>query len=64
VRRGDKFDDGGTEVKVASLRISTVFTGSGSTGGYGRAINDSGEVLLHIGFTGSTGLFVLGTPSP
>jgi hypothetical protein len=64
LRRGDKFDNGGTEVKVASLRISTVTTASGSTGGYGRSINDAGEVLLNIGFTGSTGLFVLGTPPP
>jgi hypothetical protein len=63
LRRGDKFDNEGTEADIASLRISTANTPSGSTGGYGRAINGDGDVLLNIGFTGSAGLFVLSSPA-
>lgn len=68
LRCGDRFDhdaDAETaDADIANLRISTTSGAAGSTGGYGRAINAEGEVLLNIGFTGSAGLFVLGTPPP
>jgi hypothetical protein len=65
LRRGDKFDNGGEENDtIVSLSISTSATASGSTGGYGRAINGSGQILLNMGFSASSGVFLISPAVP
>ena len=63
LRRGDTFDVDGTSRSVAGIRLSTEVNVGGGTGGYGRTLNDNGDVLLNLTLSGNTsGLFVLGAP--
>ena len=49
---------------VSSLKISTEENTGGGTGGYGRAINDMGSVLLNLSLSGNlSGIFIL-SPGP
>ena len=60
MRRGDSFDLMGVNRTVGGLKISTEENSGGGTGGYGRAINDSGAVLLNLSLSGNlSGIFVL-----
>jgi hypothetical protein len=62
LRRGDTFDLTGTEHTVAGIRISTETNPGGGRGGFGRAIDDQGRILLNLTLSGSAGgLFVLGS---
>ncbi|MFT5412538.1 MAG: hypothetical protein ACI9NC_005287, partial [Verrucomicrobiales bacterium] len=64
LRRGDKFDLMGISRTVSSLKISTEENTGGGTGGYGRAINDMGSVLLNLSLSGNlSGIFIL-SPGP
>jgi len=65
MRRGDIFDLSGSERTVVGLRVNTESNAGKGTGGYGRAINDMGSVLLNLTLSGgSSGIFVLGTAPP
>ena len=60
LRRGDTFDLSGSSSTVSGLTISTEQNAGGGTGGYGRAINDEGAVLLNLSLSGNqSGIFVL-----
>ncbi|MFT5853730.1 MAG: hypothetical protein ACI8XO_000971, partial [Verrucomicrobiales bacterium] len=60
LRRGDAFDFMGSSHTVSSLTIGTEENAASGTGGYGRAINDMGSVLLNLSLTGNvSGIFVL-----
>ncbi len=65
LRRGDTFDLGGSDVRtVVGLGTSSETNVGGATGGYGRAMNDAGEILLNLTLSGNTsGIFVLGMPA-
>jgi hypothetical protein len=45
LRRGDSFEFRGEDRTVGGLKISTEENSGGGTGGYGRAINDAGDIL-------------------
>ena len=63
LRRGDKFDLAGTERSVTGVAIDGESNPGGGTGGYGRTINDTGELLLKLVLdSNQSGIFVLGTP--
>ena len=63
LRRGDSFDFRGESQTVGGLKISTEENSGGGTGGYGRAINDNGDILLNLSISGNySGLFVLSEP--
>ena len=49
---------------VSDIRISAEVNSGGGTGGYGRTITDTGDVLLNLSLGNLSGIFVLGTPSP
>ena len=60
LRRGDGFDLGGEVRTVVGILISTESNAGGGTGGYGRAINDAGNILLNLTLSGNqSGLFML-----
>lgn len=60
LRRNDSFDLAGVSHTVVGITLSTESNVGGGTGGYGRAINDSGNVLLNLTLSGSqSGIFVL-----
>ena len=61
LRRSDTFEFMDSTRTVTSLRISTEENAGGGTGGYGRAINDEGSIILNLSLSGNlSGLFVLG----
>ena len=62
MRRGDKFTFMGTERTVSSAKVSfEENSGHGTCAGYGRSIDDSGNVLLNMSLGGNlSGIFVLG----
>ncbi|QTN32010.1 hypothetical protein HZ994_06595 [Akkermansiaceae bacterium] len=65
MRRNDSFDVDGTTHSVAGIKISTESNVGGGTGGYGRAINDSGDIVFNLTLSGNkSGIFILGTPPP
>jgi hypothetical protein len=65
LRRSDTFEIDGTTYSVAGMKISTESNPGGGTGGFGRALNDAGDILLNLTLSGNTsGLFLLGTPPP
>jgi|GEM_PF-5967772 len=65
MRRNDSFTVEGNEHSVAGIKISTSINSGGGTGGYGRAINDSGEVVFNLTLSGNkSGIFLLGSTPP
>jgi hypothetical protein len=65
LRRGDTFDLGGGDMRtVVGLSTTSETNVGGATGGYGRSINDAGEILLNLTLSGNaSGVFVLGMPA-
>ncbi|MBX3742215.1 MAG: DUF5011 domain-containing protein [Akkermansiaceae bacterium] len=65
MRRNDSFEVMGAKHIVAGIKISTSVNSGGGTGGYGRAINDSGEVVFNLTLSGlpgpKSGIFLLGS---
>jgi hypothetical protein len=62
MRRNDSFTVMGNKHTVAGIKISTTVNSGGGTGGYGRAINDLGEVVFNLTLSGNkSGIFLLGT---
>ena len=53
LRRGESFDFGGESHTVGGLKISTEENSGGGTGGYGRAINDDGDILFNLRMSGN-----------
>jgi hypothetical protein len=48
---------------VTNITLDAQSNAGGGTGGYGRAINDSGEILLKLSLNfNRSGLFKIGTP--
>ncbi|MFT5854889.1 MAG: VCBS repeat-containing protein [Verrucomicrobiales bacterium] len=63
LRRGDKFDIDGEEHTVSNIQLDAQSNPGGGTGGYGRVINDSGEILLNLSLNkNKSGLFKLEMP--
>jgi hypothetical protein len=63
LRRGDTFDFETINYSVAGIKLSIETNTGGGTGGYGRAINNAGEILLNLTLSNSkSGIFVLGAP--
>jgi hypothetical protein len=63
MRRSDTFDYDGTMYTVAGIKFSVESNPGGGTGGYGRAVNDAGEIILNLTLDNNkSGIFVLGTP--
>jgi hypothetical protein len=62
LRKSDTFDLGEDERTITSIGFDYTANSAGGTGGYGRIINDSGDVMLKLSLNGSLhGLFMLGT---
>jgi hypothetical protein len=60
---GDTFDIDGEAHTVTNITLDAQSNAGGGTGGYGRAINDSGEILLKLSLNfNRSGLFKIGTP--
>ena len=60
LRKGDKFEIEGIERDVINIKFTADANAVGGTGGYGRAINDEGQVLLNLTVSGSlSGLFLI-----
>jgi len=65
MRRNDAFAVRGTQHTVAGIKISTDFNSGLATGGYGRAINDNGDVVFNLTLSGNkSGIFLLGSSLP
>jgi len=65
MRRNDTFTVQGNNHTVAGIKISTDVNSGGGTGGYGRAINDNGEVVFNLTLSGNkSGIFLLGSAPP
>ena len=67
LRHGDLFDVSETErAEVLEIRFERHANPFGGTGGYGRILNDSGQVVLGLSLSGnSSGVFVIDpTPGP
>jgi hypothetical protein len=63
IRRGDKCDIDGLEHVVNNIRLDTQSNPGGGTGGYGKVINDSGEILLNLSLNrNKSGLFKMEMP--
>jgi hypothetical protein len=63
LRRSDSFDFEDTTYTVAGIKLSVETNSGGGTGGYGRAINDAGEIILNLALDNNkSGIFVLGAP--
>jgi len=61
MRRGDTFDLAGEEHSVVGIKISVERNTGGGTGGYGRSINDAGQIVLNLSLNNNkSGIFVLG----
>lgn len=62
LRRGDTFDlTPGDTRSVSQLSIDAQTNAGDGTGGYGRAMNDSGDILLKLTLSGSSsGIFKIG----
>jgi hypothetical protein len=60
---GDTFDIDGQAHTVTNITLDAQSNAGGGTGGYGRAINDSGEILLKLSLTlNRSGLFKISMP--
>ncbi|MFT5410676.1 MAG: hypothetical protein ACI9NC_003409 [Verrucomicrobiales bacterium] len=60
LRRGDLLDIGGLSHKVSNIKIGAQSNPGGGMGGYGKVINDNGEILLYLSLNrNKSGLFKL-----
>ena len=60
LRKNDKFELDGKERTITAIDFGPTTNGSGGTGGYGRIINDSGDVMIKLSLDSSlSGLFML-----
>jgi len=65
LRRGDIFNLGGVDHTVTNTSLEAQSNAGGGTGGYGRVISDSGEILLKVSLNNNrSGLFKIGLPVP
>jgi hypothetical protein len=63
LRRSDTFVLDEITYLVAGIKLSVESNSGGGTGGYGRAINDAGEIILNLTLSNNkSGIFVLGMP--
>ncbi|MFT5411253.1 MAG: VCBS repeat-containing protein [Verrucomicrobiales bacterium] len=63
MRRGDNFDISGEEHVVSNIKLNAQSNPGGGTGGYGKVINDSGEILLNLSLNkNKSGLFKMQMP--
>ena len=63
MRRGDNFDISGEEHVVGNIKLNAQSNPGGGTGGYGKVINDSGEILLNLSLNkNKSGLFKMQMP--
>ncbi|MFT5105454.1 MAG: hypothetical protein ACI8XO_002910 [Verrucomicrobiales bacterium] len=61
LREGDKFPLAADERTVTFIGFDQTTNAAGGTGGYGRVVNDSGEIMLRLSLDGNlSGLFILG----
>ncbi len=63
LRRGDTFDIDGLEHFVSNIQLDAQSNAAGGTGGYGKVINDNGEILLNLSLNrNKSGLFKMTLP--